>query len=102
VAEFGYSQVSNGDEVSTRPEAARGAFGLLQQAVHRLHEGIAAMIEHPTDHRIKVAAHGGGELLEGLEPASPRSSHPRSQVSACTLVIVVFARGGIHRAQPHL
>lgn len=44
VFEFEYSQVSDGDEVGRGAEASRCPLGLLQQAVHRLDEGVRAVV----------------------------------------------------------
>ena len=57
VLELGHAQVGDGDEVLARPEAARGALGLLQQPVHRLDEGVAAVIDHAA-HRLFVISCG--------------------------------------------
>ena len=37
--ELGHTQIRDGDEVRGGPEASGSALGLLQQPVHRLHEG---------------------------------------------------------------
>ena len=44
--ELGHTQIGDCDEVRGGPEASGGALGLLQQAVHRLHVGIAAVVQH--------------------------------------------------------
>jgi hypothetical protein len=46
VGELAQAQISDGYEVGCCPEAAGRALGLLHQPVHRLDEGVAAVIEH--------------------------------------------------------
>jgi hypothetical protein len=52
--ELGHPQVGDRDEVRAGSEAARIALGLLQQAVHGLHEGVAAVIHHPPHHGVEA------------------------------------------------
>ena len=80
IRELGHAQVSNGNEVLARPEAPCGTLGLLQQAVHRLHEGIAAVIDHPAHHRRHPLAQGERQFLEGLKPAAPGPAQPGLEV----------------------
>ncbi len=72
VLELGHPQVGGRDEVRAGSEAARSALGLLQQAVHGLHEGVAAVIHHPTHRGVEALFERGGQFLEGPEPAAPR------------------------------
>src|ERR1019366_3305195 len=66
--ESGQPQVGNGDEVLARAKAPCGALGLLQQPVHGLDEGVAAVIGHAAHHRAEALLDGGGEFLEWFEP----------------------------------
>ena len=47
VLELGQPQVGDGDEVATRAEAAGGALGLLQQAIHRLTKALERLSVMP-------------------------------------------------------
>ena len=68
VLQLGHPQVRNGDEIGRRAEASGGPLGLLQQAVHRLDEGVRSVVGHSTNDRIGALADGRGQLLEGIEP----------------------------------
>ena len=100
--ELGHAQVGDGDEVLARPEAARGALGLLQQPVHRLDEGVAAVIDHAAHHRVEPLLERGGQLLERLEPAAPRPAQPGPEVGCGLFDAVVRCGPRVHLAQRHL
>lgn len=55
-------QIGDGEEVGCRPEAACCALGLLHQPVHRLDEGVAAVIEHAPHDRVEVVFQRGRQL----------------------------------------
>jgi hypothetical protein len=57
------AQVGDGDEVLGRAVSARCALGLLKLPVHRLDEGVAAVIEHAAHDRVEA-------LLDRGRPAS--------------------------------
>jgi len=99
---LGHAQVGDSDEVAASPEAPCSTFGLLQQPVHGLDEGVAAVIHHPSDHRREALLERGGELLEGRQAAAPRPAQPSVEVRACLLDAVVQARSRVHLAQRHL
>lgn len=90
VLELGHAQVCNGDEVGAGSEAACGPFGLLQQAVHRLDEGVAAVIGHAAHHGVEPVLQGAGQLLERLEPAAPSPAQPGPQFRGGLIGVVVF------------
>ena len=54
VRELAQTQVGDVDEVLRRPEAARGALGLL----HRHDEGVAAVVEHAVHDGVEVRSQG--------------------------------------------
>lgn len=60
VLKLGHAQVGDGDEVAACPEAPSSALGLLQQPIHGLDEGVAAVNDHASDDRIEALLEGGG------------------------------------------
>ena len=80
MCELGHAQVSDGDEVVGRSEAAGGALGLLQQAVHGLDEGIGAVVHHAADHPGEVFAQGLCQLLERFQARAACPAQPGSQI----------------------
>ncbi len=80
VLELGHAQVGDGDEVLARPEAARGALGLLHLPVHGLDEGVGAVVDHAAHDRVEAVLDRGRQLLERLQPTAPGPTHPGSQV----------------------
>ena len=69
--ELAQTQVGDGDEVDGGSEAASGALGLLEQAVHGRDEGVGAMVEPAAHDAVDVLLERGGQALEGVEPAAP-------------------------------
>ena len=63
-----------------------GSFGLLQQAVHGLHIGVAATVQHPAHDRIESFAQGLGQFSERLQAAAPRPTQPALQFLAGMLL----------------
>src|SRR5664279_2098970 len=100
--EPGQPQVGNGDEVLARAKAPRGALGLLQQPVHGLDEGVAAVIGHAAHHRAEALLDGGGEFLEWFEPTAPGPAQPVAQIAGGVLGVVVRPGARIDLAQRHL
>ncbi len=70
VLELGHSQVGDGDEVGCGSEAASGALGLLQQAVHSCDEGVRSVIDHSPHDGLGALSNRLGQLLERLKPAA--------------------------------
>ena len=59
-------------EKTGRPALAAGSpFSLLQQAVHRLDEGVQTVVGHSTYDRIGARVERLGPRLDGVEPAPP-------------------------------
>ena len=62
--EPGHAQVRDGNEVSGGSESPGSSLGLLQQAVHGLHIGVAATVQHPAhDRRLALHLGVGNEAL---------------------------------------
>ena len=70
--ELGQPEVRDGDEVGRRSEAARCAFGLLHQPVHRFDEGVGSMVEHAAHDGVEVLRQGSSQPLERLQPSMLR------------------------------
>jgi hypothetical protein len=66
VLESGQPQVGDGDEVLAGAVSTSGTLGLLHEAVHRLDESVAAVIEHAAHDGAEFVLDRGGELLERL------------------------------------
>lgn len=73
-------------------KTSANALGLLRQSIHRLHVGIAAVVQHAAHHPIDASLEGVGQLLERLGPAAPGPADPAQQVRFC-LHSVVFLSG---------
>ena len=74
--ELGHPQVGDGDEVLRRAEPARRALGLLQQAIHGLHVGVAALVQHPVDDPFNMRLQGSRQLFERLQPRARGPGQP--------------------------
>lgn len=72
VLELGHAQISDGDEVDGRLEAARGALGLLKRPVHGLDEGVGAVVDPAAHDGLKALGQREGELLERLRATAAR------------------------------
>ncbi len=102
MGQLGHAQAGDVDEVRGRTEAASRPFGLLQQAVHGFHKGVAAVIGHAAHHGVEALLNGGGQLLERLKPAAPRPAQSGAQISAGLLGFIVRTRAGVDLLQRHL
>ena len=77
MGEFAQTQVGDGDEVGGGSEAAGGALGLLEQAVHGFDEGVGAMVEHAAHDAVEVllvATGRQGQVLPFGNPTKARNS----------------------------
>ena len=100
--ELGHTQVRDGDEVRGGSEASGSTLGLLQQAVHRLHVGVAAVIQHAAHHPIEALLQRSGQLLERIEPTVPGPAEPAQQIRFGLHGAVFLSCFGINRSQGHL
>jgi len=102
VPELAQSQVGDIDEVGCGPEAARGAFGLLHEAVHGFDECIAAVVEHAAHDGVEVRFQGCGQALEGGKAAAPHPRDPFLELDGGQAGLVVPTGTSEKLAQGHL
>ncbi len=76
VFELGHAQIGNRNEVCGGFKASGGPFDLLQQAIHRLDIGVAAVVQHTAHHAIDALAQRGSEFLERLQPTTSGPTQP--------------------------
>lgn len=93
-----HPQIGDGAEVGGHAEAP----GLLLQAVDRLDVGIAAVVDHSGHHRVEAFLDGGGQFLEGFEPAATRPPKPAPKVDGDWLGVLVHPRCAIDGLQRDL
>ena len=77
--EPGHAQVGDGDEVAHVAESARGALGLLHQAVDGFDVGVAATVEHTANDAFQMRLQGLGQALEGLQATAACPTDPFAQ-----------------------
>ncbi len=68
--ELAQPQVRDGEKVDRRRKVARGAFGVLHQAVHVFNEGVASMIEYASHSSVEERLQCRAQALESFEPGS--------------------------------
>lgn len=100
--ESGHAQVRDGNEVSRGSESPGSSLGLLQQAVHGLHIGDAATVQHPAHDRVESFAQGLGQFSERLQAAALRPAKPALQFLARMPPVVARRCAGVDRAQCYL
>jgi hypothetical protein len=61
--ELGHTQIRDGDQVGDGSKTSGRALCLLQQSIHCLHVGIAAVVQHAAHHLVDALFEGVGQLL---------------------------------------
>lgn len=74
--QFGQSQICHGNEVGRSEESPGRVLGLLQHPVHRLTEGVSAVVDHAAHHGVESVFCRARQLLVRIQPASARLVHP--------------------------
>lgn len=102
VIELAHGQACDDVEVGSGAgaEAADGGLGLLQQPVHGLDKGIAAVIDHATHNDLLALGLRGDQLLERLQPTAPSPTRPGFEVRYSLLGAVL--RAGCVRARARM
>lgn len=102
MCESGQPQVCDANEVGAGAVAARSALGLLQQAVHFLHEGLGMLVGHAPHHGGGMRRQDGGQLPEWLQTAVPCPVDLATQDGFGLSCILADSRFGVDLAQRHL